>query len=212
MTDIHYWTVFLTAAFIINISPGPDIMYILSRTFSSGRKAGFCSSLGVCTGALFHITLVAFGLSAILSASVMAFTAIKTAGAVYLFYLGVKSFMSKGNRVEQAGTSKVFVSPLRAFGQGILVDILNPKVAMFFIAFIPQFIRPQYGSFASQTFILGGIIIVMGLVVEGAIILLADKAVGRISEMPSVAGILDKIAGCVLIGLGINLFISEPGN
>ncbi len=208
MTDYSYWILFLTAAFIINVSPGPDILYILSRTFAHGKRTGFVSSLGVCTGALFHITLVAFGLSAVLSASVVVFSAIKYTGAVYLCYLGIKSFFSgRGDSLPEK-QFKGEISFAEAFRQGVLVDIFNPKVAIFFIAFIPQFIRPEHGSFAQQTFLLGGIIIFMAIPIEWTIVILADKAVSIINDKPFIGGIIDKIAGTILIGLGINLVLS----
>ncbi|HOP64214.1 MAG TPA: LysE family translocator [Spirochaetota bacterium] len=209
MTDYSYWALFLSAAFIINISPGPDILYILSQTFSYGRKTGFISSLGVCTGALFHVTLVAFGLSAILSTSVLVFTVIKYIGAAYLFYLGVKAILSKGT-VEVSGEGeKGELKALHAFRQGMLVDILNPKVALFFIAFIPQFVRPEHGSFTEQTFMLGTMVILMAIPIEWTIVLLADKTASFINAKPAVSALLDKITGSILIGLGLNLVLSS---
>lgn len=209
MDSYSYWIVFLTAAFIINVSPGPDILYILSQTFSHGKKTGFVSSLGVCTGSLFHISLVAFGLSAVLSTSIVVFTVIKYIGAAYLFYLGIKSFMSRGTDSVPEKKFSGRISSAEAFRQGILVDIFNPKVAFFFIAFIPQFIRPEHGSFALQTFTLGGIIILMAVPIEWTIVLLADKAASVINGKPFISRILDKISGAILIGLGLNLIFSS---
>jgi len=209
MNEYSYWIVFITAAFVINISPGPDILYILSQTFSHGKKIGFVSSLGVCTGSLFHITLVAFGLSAVLSTSVFLFMLIKYAGAAYLFYLGIRSFISKGEDFPVEEKFKVRISYAYAFRQGVLVDIFNPKVAMFFIAFIPQFIRPEHGSFAQQTFLLGGIIIFMAIPIEWAIVILADKISSLVAGRPFISGMIDKIAGTILISLGVNLILAK---
>ncbi len=211
MIDYSYWALFFSAAFIINISPGPDILYVLSQTLSYGRKIGFISSLGVCAGALFHVSLVAFGLSALLSTSAMVFTAVKYAGAVYLFFLGIKSIISDGRLSVSGSNAKKSISPGTAFRRGVLVDVLNPKVAFFFIAFIPQFVRPEHGSFMQQTFILGTLIIMIAIPIEWVIVLLADRSVELINDRPSVALILEKITGTVLIGLGINLVLSKNG-
>jgi threonine/homoserine/homoserine lactone efflux protein len=210
MFDLTYWIIFLTAALAISISPGPDLIYILSRTISYGKKFGFCSSLGVGTGALVHIFLVAFGLAAILEASLLAFTIVKIAGAIYLVFLGVKAILSKGQElIPFADESKKQISAWDAYKQGILVDVLNPKAAIFFMAFLPQFTRPKEGVFAGQIIFLGILVIMIGFLVEGCVILLTHKVAEVLIKKASVTGWVEKIMGSILIGLGISLALSS---
>ncbi|HBE79925.1 MAG TPA: LysE family translocator [Firmicutes bacterium] len=210
MFTLSYWLVFLAAAVAISISPGPDLIYIITRVVSYGKKYGFLSSLGVASGALFHIALVAFGLAAIFAASQLAFTIVKIAGAVYLLYLGVRAiFFSSKNSVSFNDISKKPVSGWAVYKQGILVDILNPKAAIFFMAFLPQFTRPGMGPFALQIILLGIAVLIVGMIVEGCIILAASKAASILVRKKAVAVWLDRVMGSVLIGLGISLVCSS---
>jgi threonine/homoserine/homoserine lactone efflux protein len=209
MHNLTYWLVFLAAALAITISPGPDLIYILTRVFSYGKKFGFFSSLGVATGALFHIFLVAFGLAAVLKTSMLAFTIIKIVGAIYLIFLGLKAILSKGqNSLSFNNLEKKQITALDAYKQGILVDILNPKAAIFFMAFLPQFTRPEMGSFSLQIIFLGVIVLLIGILIEGCIILLASKAASILVKKTVVAKWLDRVMGSILIGLGVNLIFS----
>ncbi len=208
MENTSYWLLFLSAAFAINIAPGPDMVYIISKTIAQGRKIGFASSLGVCAGAMVHVSAAALGLSAILATSVLAFSVVKYAGAAYLIYLGIQALLSKGETFEKVveGTE---VTPLEAFKQGVLIDVLNPKVAIFFMAFLPQFIRPGMGSTPFQMLELGIIVILMAIVVEFTIILLAAQATELFRRNRNLSLWLDRILGTVLIGLAVRLALSD---
>lgn len=208
MFDLTYWLMFLAAAFAINISPGPDMIYVLSQTVSHGRKVGFCSSFGVCSGAVVHILLVAFGLSAILTASAVAFTIVKTVGAAYLFYLGLKALVSKEAGTMDQSQNETGLTSWAAYKRGVLVDLLNPKAILFFVAFLPQFVRPGAGSFAVQIIGLGLMVLVMAIPIDACFILTAGKAVGVLKSRPGVARWLDKAMGTVLVGLGVDLLIT----
>ncbi len=209
MDTISYWLVFLSAAFAINISPGPDLIYIVSRTIAQGRKIGLASSLGVCTGALVHIFAAALGLSAILATSAMAFSVVKYIGAAYLFYLGIQTLRSKGISFDVPAKKETETTVWQAFRQGVLVDVLNPKVAVFFMAFLPQFIRPELGHDSVQIIFLGVLVDLLGLVVESLVVLTAARTTGFFRANPKVSIWLDRLLGSVLIGLGLRLALTR---
>lgn len=209
MTDFTYWILFFSAALAISISPGPDLLYILSRTITSGRNVGMASSAGVGTGALVHVTAAALGLSAILATSVVAFSIVKYVGAAYLIFLGIKSFRSVGISIELYDQNTLRVSPWDAFKQGMLVDILNPKAAIFFMAFLPQFVRPEIGAVSLQLLVLGVLVILVGLIVEFSYIFLAAKITRFLSSNKAISFWLDRVFGSILIGLGIRLAFTE---
>lgn len=200
-----FW-LFLFSALLLNISPGPDLLYILSRTISSGRKVGIASALGVCSGAFVHVVLAACGVSALIAASENAFDALKYAGAAYLLYLGVKSFLPAAVSVLDQDSSLVKqYGVLQAYKQGILIDVFNPKVALFFLAFLPQFVQPSMGAPALQIFVLGCLVILIAIVVEVSFVLVAAKATERLRTRPNAGHWLDRVMGAVLIGLSIRL-------
>lgn len=209
MENSSYWLLFLSAAFAIDIAPGPDMIYIISKTIAQGRKIGFASSLGVCAGALVHISAAALGLSAILATSALAFSVVKFAGAGYLVYLGIQALLSKGETFDNIADDQSVSTPWETFKQGALIDVLNPKVAIFFMAFLPQFIRPGMGSTPFQIIELGIIVILMAIVVEFTIVLLAAQATELFRKNRKLSVWLDRILGTVLIGLAARLLFSE---
>ena len=207
--DFGYWFVFFSAAVLLTLSPGPDLIYILSRTITQGKKIGFASSLGVCSGALFHVVAAALGLSAILATSAMAFTVVKYVGAAYLIYLGYKALRSAGESFDTESSGEKNVSFRDAFKQGVLIDVLNPKVAVFFMAFLPQFVRPNEGSVTVQLIVLGFLVILVGLAIEFLFVLLADKATRFLRNSRRFCAWLDKVLGAVFVGLGVRLALME---
>ena len=208
MDSTSYWLLFFSAAFAINISPGPDIIYILSKTIAQGRKIGIASSVGVCTGALFHVFAAALGLSAILATSALAFSIVKYIGAAYLIYLGIQALRSKGISFESPKKEKE-ATVWKAFKQGVLIDILNPKVAIFFMAFLPQFIRPDMGSTSFQMLFLGFLVILVAVIVEFFIVITASQTTHYFRNNQQSAIWLDRLLGSILIGLGIRLALME---
>jgi len=209
MESSSYWLLFLSAAIAINISPGPDLIYILSKTIAQGRKIGIASSLGVCSGALVHVFAAALGLSAILATSAIAFSAVKYIGAAYLIYLGIQALRSKGSTFDMPVENGVTITAWKAFSQGALVDILNPKVAIFFMAFLPQFVRPELGHTSVQIMILGFIVILVAIVVESFIVLTAAQTTNFFRKNRHFSVWLDRILGSVLISLGLRLAFTE---
>ncbi len=212
METTSYWLIFFSAALAINISPGPDLIYILSKTIAQGKKVGIASSLGVCSGALVHVFAAALGLSAILATSATAFSVVKYIGAAYLIYLGLQALRSKGMSFEIPIKNNIKTSAWKAFRQGALVDILNPKVAIFFMAFLPQFIRPEVGHDSAQILILGVLVILVAIPVEFLLVFTAAQTTGFFRENRKFSVWLDRIMGSVLIGLGVRLALSENNN
>jgi threonine/homoserine/homoserine lactone efflux protein len=163
------------------------------------------SSFGVCSGALIHTLAAAFGLSAILATSAYAFQVVKYAGAAYLVYLGVRSILENRGPLHIDSCGDAALSNWHLFRQGVMIDVLNPKVALFFLAFLPQFIDPSSGSKASQFLILGIIVILIGLVWEALLVLLSTCITRTLRENESFGVWLNRIMGAVFIGLGLRL-------
>jgi threonine/homoserine/homoserine lactone efflux protein len=173
MPDWSMLSLFITAALILVFMPGPNTLYIITRSVQQGRKAGIVSSLGIQVGTLFHIAAAAFGVSAILLSSALAFNIVKYLGAAYLIYLGIKTLLTREKIVEKEKIEEKSLS--RTFYQGILVHVLNPKSALFFFAFLPQFIDAKRGSMVGQILFLGAIMIVLGTLSDSTYALLAGS-------------------------------------
>jgi threonine/homoserine/homoserine lactone efflux protein len=200
---------FLGACVALNVMPGPDTIYVVTRSVSQGRRAGLLSSWGLCTGALLHTLAAALGLSALLAASAQAFTLLKFAGALYLMYLGVKTFFDRSGSIEVDAVVMAPASGRKIFLQGIVVDLLNPKVAIFFLAFLPQFIDQRApGKFA--TFVsLGAMVILISLVWEAILAVGSAKLAGYLTSNVSVARRMNRLAGTLFFGLGIRLGLEK---
>lgn len=209
MTDHSYWLLFFATALLLNLSPGPDLIYILSRSIAHGRRVGVASALGTCTGALVHVAAAALGLSALLATSAVAFSVVKYVGAAYLVVLGVKAFRSGTGMVSLQTSAGSTVAAMQAFRQGMLIDVLNPKVAIFFMALLPQFVRPAFGNVPLQILTLGLLIIVVSIVVECTFALLAGQAGSFIRRHPVCSLWLDRMLGSVFIMLGVRLAFAE---
>lgn len=207
MSDFNFWILFLATAFALNVAPGPDLLYILTKTIRNGKKVGLASALGVCTGALFHVFAAAVGLSMILVSSTLAFGLVKYIGAAYLFYLAYQALQSSGFEfiVESSNQRE---TAFESFKQGIIIDILNPKVAIFFMAFLPQFVRENSGPVSFQLIYLGLLVIAVAIVVETAYVLVADKISERIRSSKRLSIWLDRAVGAMFVTLGIKLAIS----
>lgn len=163
--------VFVAASVALLIVPGPAVLYIVGRSLNLGRAAGVLSVLGICTGTLFHVVAAALGLTAVLRASPIAFSAIRYAGAAYLVWLGVRALRNDERAIGSA--SVPHDGPLQIFRQGVVVNLLNPKTALFFLAFLPQFVNPARGAVAGQVLLLGGLFVGLSLVSDTIYALLA---------------------------------------
>ena len=206
--SLLHWTAFLSAAVLLNLSPGPDIAFILGKTAKGGRGAGFAAMFGIWTGAFAHVLMAAFGLSAILAASAVAFSAVKWAGAAYLIWLGVQALRSKGGGF--VAETRDGGEPLRkVFRQGVLVAVLNPKVAIFFLAFLPQFVEPGAGPVPAQLFLHGALIIVVAAFIEPPLVLAGAKLVEGLRRSPRLGLWMDRTLGALFLALGVRLALSE---
>jgi threonine/homoserine/homoserine lactone efflux protein len=206
--SIAHWATFFTAAVLLNLSPGPDMAFILGQTAKRGVQSGFSAMFGIWTGAFIHVISAALGLSAILATSAIAFSVVKWAGAAYLIWLGIQALRSQGTNMSVNSQ----VSPkslMKIFQQGVLVSVLNPKVAIFFLAFLPQFVEAGAGAVSAQLFLHGLLIIVVTAFVEPPLILVGGKLTGYLSNNTKVSRWMDRGLGALFIGLGIKLATSD---
>jgi threonine/homoserine/homoserine lactone efflux protein len=206
--SIAHWSTFLIAAVLLNLSPGPDMAFILAQTARNGQRSGFAAMFGVWTGAFLHVLLAALGLSAILATSATAFTVVKWSGAAYLIWLGIQAYRSDGASYSPS-TDIRQLSNLRIYRQGVLVAALNPKVAIFFLAFLPQFVVDGAGPVSAQLFLHGTLIIVVGVLIEPSLVILGSKLTRYLGQNSRVAAWMERGLGTLFIGLGIRLALSE---
>jgi threonine/homoserine/homoserine lactone efflux protein len=202
---------FSGAALLLLLIPGPAVLYIIARGASQGRRAGLVSVAGIHVGTLVHIGAAVGGLSALIVASAAAFTAVKLAGAAYLVYLGLATLLHRrksiGEPVEATPRSN-----RRIFSDGIVLNILNPKTAVFFLAFVPQFVDVDAGSTTTQVIVLGATFVVLGLVTDGAYALAAGWIGGRLRQSTKVTRRSETAAGVTYLGLGLTTALSgNPG-
>ena len=193
---------FVSAAVILLIIPGPAVLYVLTRSIDQGRKAGLASCSGIATGSLIHVMAATVGLSALLVSSAVAYSLVKYAGAAYLIYLGIKKLRERSEMDVQP--KHVAALPLRrVHAQGVLVEALNPKVAIFFFAFLPQFVNPARGHVSLQFFALGMIFTALGLISDSAWALTAGSAAGWLRSNRTFIRNERYVSGTVYLGLGM---------
>jgi len=212
MPDHAAFLAFLIAALALNFAPGPDMLYVLGRSLGQGRKAGVVSALGIFAGCLVHITAAALGLAALLQASATAYNVIRYTGAAYLLYLGVSMLLSRNKDAQNElspGASPPPTSLSRIFTQGVITNILNPKVAMFFVAFLPQFVNAARGSVVFQIAVLGLIFDVGGTLVNIGVAFFAGHIGNRLRQSPRAARLQRWFTGSIFIGLGIRLGLAS---
>jgi threonine/homoserine/homoserine lactone efflux protein len=208
MLGVHNLPVFLASCLVLAMTPGQDTLYIVGRTLAQGRRAGLLSALGITVGLVFHTFAAALGLSAILAASASAFTVIKLAGAAYLVYLGISMWRSSSARAPETPLAPA-ATDRRIVIAGLLTNILNPKVALFFLAFLPQFVDPSAPSKVAAFLALGGLFILVGLAWT-MVLIFGAAAFGRRLRGSSAAGALARrAAGAAFVWLGVKLAVSR---
>lgn len=207
MIDFTHLMLFVSASFILAITPGPDIVYTLTRGITQGRKAALYAAFGFNFGILFHTAFAAFGLSAILRTSALAYQGVKYAGAAYLIYLGIQTWRHRSDGLV-AGKGDC-LNVLTIFKQTVVCNVLNPKVALFFLAFLPQFVDPARGSVALQMSTLGLIFMCVSFPVFATLALFSGAIGNRLRNNPAIERRLKGIAGGVFISLGLALAIPE---
>ena len=199
-------SLFLLAALIIAAVPGPGIFYVAARTLSGGKRAGIASTFGTALGGLVHVIAGGLGVSAIILASAELFTVLKFAGAVYLVWLGIKTFREARDLLPQ---KVIAVGTQRVFREGVLVEALNPKTAAFFLAFIPQFLDPAGSYPALQFMALGLISVALNTLVDGVVVMMAATARTGLTRHPNLLQRLRQGSGLFIAGLGISLALAR---
>lgn len=200
---------FALAALILAITPGPNMVYLISRTLSQGQKAGLISLLGVIIGFLFHIVLVSFGLTAVLFTIPYAYTVLKWAGALYLVYLAFQALKPNGKNIFAVEETLKVDAPGKLFSIGFLTNVLNPKVAVFYLSLFPQFIKPAYGSIFFQSLTLGTTQLVISFLTNLLIILFAAKLASFFQKQPFWLKIQKWFMGSILLFLAVKMALSK---
>ncbi|WPU98923.1 LysE family translocator [Mucilaginibacter sp. cycad4] len=201
-------TAFLIASFLFIISPGIDTIFILNKSIAQGHKSGIYATLGITTGVLVHTTLAAFGLSLLLSQSAMAFSFVKFCGAAYLVYLGIAKLFSKESIVKSAGPA-LQTSVKKTYLSAVFTNVLNPKVAIFFLAFFPQFIKPAYISTATPFIFLGSIYALITLLWFMMLTFFSGAFSSKIRSNPSISTWLNKFSAIAFILMGIKIAFTK---
>ena len=207
MIPAETMAVFFAASVVLAIAPGPDNLFVLTQSALYGRSAGILVTLGLCTGVIVHTTGVALGVAAIFSTSAIAFNGLKILGAAYLLYLAWQAFRAGASGVDVAAQPRLSSRDL--FMRGVLMNITNPKVAIFFLAFLPQFADPSRGSLTLQMFLLGALFIVSALLVFSIIAWFAGYLGGWLQSSPKAQVIMNRIAGTVFAALALRLATAE---
>jgi threonine/homoserine/homoserine lactone efflux protein len=198
--SVSTYALFVVAALTLLAIPGPAVLYIVGQSIDGGRRAGIVSVLGITTGTLVHIAAAAVGLSALVMSSALAFNVVRYAGAAYLIVIGLRRLLGRG--VEQASAERPERSLRRAYTRGVVVNVLNPKTALFFLAFLPQFVNVSRGSVALQIVLLGLTFAMLGLLSDGTYAVVAGTIADRLRDSRRFLAAQRWISGTVFVGLG----------
>jgi threonine/homoserine/homoserine lactone efflux protein len=204
MPDI---ALFLAASTLLALAPGPDIVAVLARGISQGRKAGFAAALGFAAGCLFHTALAALGVAALIRSSPLAFDLVRYAGAAYLFWIGIQAIRHRAAFALEAASGTTGLATI--FRQSVIGNALNPKVTLFFLSFLPQFVNEPAGAVGVQMAILGTAFMAVTAVVFGAVALFSGWIGERLRATPAIASRLNLFAGLAFIGLGIRVALPD---
>ncbi|HYH44562.1 MAG TPA: LysE family translocator [Thermoanaerobaculia bacterium] len=207
MIDFSTLLTYLAAATALVLAPGPGQMLVLTRCLSGGRRLGLLTSLGLNAATLVHTVAAALGLSAVLATSALAFAVVKYVGAAYLIYLGLRAL--RAGRAEAPATAAAPVSAGRALREAFVTGLLNPKVALFFLAFLPQFVRPTAGPVLVQFLVLGALLAALGFLWDAVLASTFATVGSRLLRNPRFALWRERVMGGVLLGLGLKLALAE---
>lgn len=198
---------FIAVSMLLTIAPGPDILYVITQSISQGKKAGIATALGLCTGLIVHTVAAAFGVSAILQQSAIAFKILKYAGAIYLFFLAWKAFREKNNLLSDLSTKNKDSTSL--YRQGILMNILNPKVGLFFLAFLPQFVNSKAGNVPGQMVLLGILFMLQTILIFTTVAIFAGALGKKISSMPNISKYINYVKASIFALIGLKLALTD---
>lgn len=206
MIDSSSLAIFILASLALLLAPGPAVLYVVARSIDQGRMAGIVSVLGISLGGFVHVFMAAVGLSALLVSSALAFTMVKYLGAAYLVYLGITTLMTPTKTVKE--TEIVTMSHVKIFRQGMIVNILNPKTALFFFTFIPQFVDPIRGSVALQIIFLGTLFLVMAIITDSIYALVAGTLGQWLKANQTFLRVQKYLSGSIYVVLGVTTALS----
>jgi threonine/homoserine/homoserine lactone efflux protein len=212
MPDLTQLALYVAAALVLAVTPGPGIFYVAARTLAGGRAEGVASSFGTGLGGMVHVLAGSLGVSAIVLASAELFTALKVLGAAYLVWLGVRTFLSARRdaaTVLEGGSAALSIGPRRAFREGVVVEALNPKTAAFFLAFVPQFLDPSAGGVALQFVLLGSISVALNTLADVVVAFAASRIREGAAARPNLIRRLREASGAAMIALGIGLALAK---
>ena len=207
MLSLETLLTFFTASLLLGLAPGPDNIFVLTQSALRGRSAGIAVMLGLCTGLIGHSLAVAFGVAVIFLTSALAFSILKYIGAGYLIYLAWQAFRATAEKIENRSNGDL--NHWKLYRRGIIMNITNPKVSIFFLAFLPQFADPDRGPIWLQILLLGGLFILATILVFGSIALLAGSLGQWLNRSDKTQTVLNKLAGTVFVGLAIKLASTE---
>ncbi len=198
---------FLAASILLGLAPGPDNLFVLTQSALRGKGAGLMVMLGLCTGLIGHSTAVALGVAVIFQTSAVAFSILKYLGAGYLIYLAWQSFRASAAAIRTENKSAVSFGKL--YCRGIIMNVTNPKISIFFLAFLPQFAEPSRGPISLQLLLLGGVFIIATILVFGGIALLAGTLGPWLNRSEKTQRVMNKLAGTIFVGLALKLARAE---
>ncbi len=206
MGSVTTFAAFLSASILLAVTPGPGIMYVLARSVAGGRREGILSSLGTFIGGFVHVVAAGLGISAVLATSAVAYQAVRWAGALYLVYLGIRMFRSAGKSTESVTAEVTTGNP---FPQGVVTEVLNPKTALFFLSFIPQFVNARAGSVFAQFLVLGTITVILNTSVDVLVALFAGRIGKRLLASQRARKNQRRATGVAMVGLGVYVVARE---
>ncbi|HGF0768196.1 TPA: LysE family translocator [Kluyvera georgiana] len=213
MLDITHFGLFILSVFLLSITPGPDMAYVVGQSVANGRRAGLISAAGVALGSCTHAVASAVGLTALITASPLLFTVVKYVGAVYLMYLGGKmilgTFSRKSSQDDEPVVERHRANTGGLLSKGFITTLTNPKVILFFISFFPQFVMPNGEHHAVSFLILGMAYALVGFMTDATFAILAGSAAGAVSRNQTLQKVLDRVVGTAFIGLGIRLALTR---
>ncbi|RXT35366.1 LysE family translocator [Bradyrhizobium betae] len=206
---IHFDTLLTYIAVVLGLFliPGPAVLLVLARSSVGGYRVGIATGLGIATGDLLHTAMATLGLSAVLMTSALAFSLVKYAGAAYLIYLGIRALMERGEDIKL--TQSRLVDAGLAFRQAVLAELLNPKTALFFLAFLPQFVHSERGSVVAQLAVLGLVFVIMSAIYTALIALAAGQVAGWLTRHRSIGRWQGRVIGAIYLGLGVRMALQE---
>ena len=207
MIPLEALIAFFIASVLLALAPGPDNIFVLTQSALHGKLSGLLVTLGLCTGLIVHTTAVAFGVAVIFQASALAFTALKLCGAGYLLYLAWGAWRAGAEKINSG--SGVGLSLGKLYRRGIIMNVTNPKVSIFFLAFLPQFADPARGSLTLQMVLLGGVFIIATILVFGSIALLAGTLGGLLARNDKAQIVMNRVASLVFVGLALKLATTQ---